>query len=264
MQQNAWARVGSWRGERYTTFFHASLFVLGFGAVFVLGWGGAATLFGRLFDEYRLLLARVGGIVVILFGLVTLGVIRWQWLYADTRPHWQANPAHRSASSLFMGVVFAAGWTPCIGTTLGAILTLGVSATANGQAMALAAAYALGLGIPFLLLGLAANRALLAVRRLRPHIRKIQIANGLLFVLIGLLLLSGKMTLIAIWAQQNGLFLDLPLGASATPTFFIAVLAGLLSFLSPCVFPLVPAYIGYLGGQALGAVPVSGSSHQTA
>lgn len=257
MQQNVLANAPVSRWERYTTFFHALLFVLGFSTVFVLGWGGAATVFGRLFDEYRLLLARVGGIVVIVFGLVTLGVLKWRWLYADTRPHWQANPAHRSASSLFMGVVFAAGWTPCIGTTLGAILTLSVSGAANGQAMVLAGAYALGLGIPFLLLGLATNRALLAIQRLRPHIRKIQIANGILLILIGLLLLSGQMTLIAIWAQQNGLFLDLPLGASATPTFLIAALAGLLSFLSPCVLPLVPAYIGYLGGQGLGGAVTS-------
>ncbi|MDT8304931.1 MAG: cytochrome c biogenesis protein CcdA, partial [Anaerolineae bacterium] len=90
MQQNLLARASSSWGERYTTFFHALLFILGFTLVFVVGWGGAATVFGRLFDEYRLFLARVGGIVVILFGLVTLGVIRWRWLYADTRPHWQA------------------------------------------------------------------------------------------------------------------------------------------------------------------------------
>ena len=236
---------------RYTTFFHALLFVLGFSIVFIVGWGGAATVLGRLFSEYKLLLARVGGLLVILFGLVTLGVVKLRWFYADTRPQWQANPAHRTASSLFMGVVFAAGWTPCIGTTLGAILTLGMSGATSGQAMILASGYALGLGIPFLAIGLAMNRALQAVRRLRPYMRKIQIASGIFLILIGLLLLSGRMTYIAIWAQQNGFFLDLPLGASATPTYFIAILAGLLSFLSPCVLPLVPAYIGYLSGQAL-------------
>ncbi len=236
---------------RYTTFFHALLFVVGFSVVFIVGWGGAATVFGRLFDEYKVLLARVGGLMVIIFGLVTLGIVKLRWFYADTRPQWQANPAHRSASSLFMGVVFAAGWTPCIGTTLGAILTLGMSGATSGQAMILASGYALGLGIPFLIIGLAMNRALQAVRRLRPYMRKIQIASGIFLILIGLLLFSGRMTYIAIWAQQNGFFLDLPLGASATPTYFIAILAGLLSFLSPCVLPLVPAYVGYLSGQAL-------------
>lgn len=257
MQENRTAATLWSLKDRYTTFFHAVLFVLGFSIVFVVGWGGAATVFGRLFSEYKLLLARVGGVVVILFGLVTLGVIKLRWFYYDTRPQWQTNPAHRSASSLFMGLVFAAGWTPCIGTTLGAILTLGMSGASSGQAMILASGYALGLGIPFLIIGLAMNHALLAVRRLRPHMRHIQIASGIFLILIGILLLTGRMTYIAIWAQQNGLFLDLPLGASATPTYFIAILAGLLSFLSPCVLPLVPAYIGYLSGQALGeATPV--------
>jgi cytochrome c-type biogenesis protein len=149
-----------------------------------------------------------------------------------------------------MGVVFAAGWTPCIGTTLGAILTLGFSQDTAGQAMVLASGYALGLGIPFLAIGLGMDRAVKAVRRLRPYLRKIQIASGLFLIVIGLLLVTNQMTLIAIWAQQNGLFLDLPLGAAASPTYLIAILAGLLSFLSPCVLPLVPAYIGYLSGQA--------------
>ena len=64
------------------------------------------------------------------------------------------------------------------------------------------------------------------------------------------MLLANQLTLIAIWAQRNGLFLDLPLGTGVTPTYFIAILAGLISFLSPCVLPLVPAYIGYLSGHA--------------
>ncbi|KAA3644264.1 MAG: hypothetical protein DWQ07_18420 [Chloroflexi bacterium] len=66
------------------------------------------------------------------------------------------------------------------------------------------------------------------------------------------MLLTNQLTLIAIWAQRNGFFLDLPLGGAATPSIFVAFLAGLLSFLSPCVLPLVPAYIGYLSGHALG------------
>ena len=69
--------------------------------------------------------------------------------------------------------------------------------------------------------------------------------------MIGLLLVTNRLTLIAIWAQQNGLFLDLPLGGAATPTYLVAMAAGLLSFLSPCVLPLVPAFVGYLSGQAL-------------
>jgi cytochrome c-type biogenesis protein len=243
--------------QRYTTFIHAALFVLGFSLIFIIGWGGAATVFGQLFGEYKQLIAQVGGIVVIIFGLVTLGVLRIRWLYYDTRPQWQANQSNRLLSSVMMGVVFAAGWTPCIGTTLGAILTLGLSQETSGVAMLLASGYALGLGIPFLLIGLGMNRVVKTVRRFRPHMRKIQIISGIFLIIIGLLLVTNRMTMIAIWAQQNGLFVDLPLGGAAAPTYFIAVLAGLLSFLSPCVLPLVPAYVGYLSGRAFGNAPTA-------
>jgi cytochrome c-type biogenesis protein len=236
--------------QRYTTFMHAALFVLGFSLVFVIGWGGAATLLGQIFGVYKEIIARVGGLVVILFGLYTLGVLNIRWFNYDTRPQWHTNQQNKSLSSILMGVVFAAGWTPCIGTTLGAILTMGFSQETAGQAIVLSSGYALGLGVPFLAIGLGMDRAVKAVRRLRPYLRKIQIASGLFLIVIGLLLVTNQMTLIAIWAQQNGLFLDLPLGAAASPTYMIAILAGLLSFLSPCVLPLVPAYIGYLSGQA--------------
>jgi cytochrome c-type biogenesis protein len=150
-----------------------------------------------------------------------------------------------------MGVFFAAGWTPCIGTTLGAILTLGFSQGNSGQAMLLSSGYALGLGIPFLVIGFGMDRAFELVHRLRKYMRPIQIASGWLLIIIGLLLVTGRMTLIAIWAQQQGYYFDLPLGGAATPSYLIAVLAGLISFLSPCVLPLVPAYVGYLSGQAI-------------
>lgn len=228
--------------------------MLGFSIIFIVGWGGAATVLGQFFGDYKQLVARLGGVVVIIFGLVTMGVLRIPWMYYDTRPQWQTAQSNRLLSSVMMGVVFAAGWTPCIGTTLGAILTLGLSQETSGVAMLLASGYAFGLGIPFLLIGLGMNRAERTVRRFRPYMRQVQIASGIFLIIIGLLLVTNRMILIAIWAQQNGLFVDLPLGGAATPTYLIAVLAGLLSFLSPCVLPLVPAYIGYLSGQAIGRV----------
>ncbi len=237
--------------QRYAVLYHAVLFVLGFSIVFVVGWGGAATLLGQLFGQYKIVIARVGGIVIILFGLATMGIVKLPWLYyADTRPQWQAAHKNRSLSSIFLGVVLAAGWTPCIGATLGAILTMGFSEDMAGQAMVLTSGYALGLGIPFLLIALGIERSTQTLQRLRRHMHSIQIISGLFLIGIGLLLVTNRLTLIAIWAQQNGLFLDLPLGEAATPTYLIAMAAGLLSFLSPCVLPLVPAYVGYLSGQS--------------
>ena len=114
--------------------------------------------------------------------------------------------------------------------------------------MVLAAGYALGLGIPFLALGLAMDQATGLVRRLGPHLRKIQLASGAFLIGIGVLMLTNQLTLIAIWAQRNGLYLDVS-QTGGIPAFPIAVVAGLLSFVSPCVLPLVPAYLGYLSGQ---------------
>lgn len=243
--------IANRRPARLDTFAHALSFVAGFSLVFVVGWGGAATLAGGLFGQYKALLGRVGGALVILFGLVTLGVLNIPWLNVDTRPQRTRWGPNRLLNSGLFGVLFAAGWTPCVGTTLGAILTLGFSSDTANQAMALASGYALGLGLPFLVLALALDRALEIVRGMGRHVRTFQRLSGLFLILIGALMLTDRITLIAIWAQRNGLYLDLPLGATAAPTYLAAVVAGGLSFLSPCVLPLVPAYLGYLSGQGL-------------
>lgn len=234
---------------RLTTFAHAILFVLGFSLVFIVGWGGAATLLGQLFTAYKTLFSQVGGLIVIVFGLHTLGIWQLPWLNYDTRPAWWQPGRGGHLSAALLGVAFAAGWTPCIGAILGAILTLGMSQQTSGQAMVLASGYALGLGLPFLLISLLLDRAFAVTRWLRRYTRHIQIFSGLLLIAMGALLLTNQMFYLAIWAQRNGLYLDLQLGQATTPTYLVAILAGLLSFLSPCVLPLVPAYIGYLGGQ---------------
>src|SRR5712692_3411930 len=236
--------------RRLTTFTHANFFVLGFSAVFVVGWGGAATLVGDTFFAYRPVLARIGGVAVVIFGLATMGTLRLPWIQYDLRLRW--NPAGRSGfvPSVLMGVFFAAGWTPCVGVTLSAILTLGFAQETTGQGLILLTGYALGLAIPFLLLGLLVDRATLIVRRLQPHMRWLQIVNGLLLVGMGLLLFSNQMNRISAWALKNGLYIDFGRGSTAAPTYLLAATAGLLSFLSPCVLPLVPAYLGYLSGRA--------------
>ena len=238
--------------QRLIVFTHALAFVLGFSLVFVVGWGGAATLLGQVFGEYKTALGKIGGVVVILFGLATLGLVKIPWLYYDTRPQWRGGSQKGLFASALIGMFFAAGWTPCVGTILGAILTMGFNQETAGQSMVLASGYAFGLGIPFLGIGLGMEQASQFLRRFRPHMRKIQMASGIFLLLVGAMMLTNQITLIAIWAQRNGFFLDLPLGAASAPTYFLALLAGLISFLSPCVLPLVPAYIGYLSGHAFG------------
>jgi len=232
--------------RRWEVFVHALLFVLGFSLIFTVGWGGAVTVVGQLFGEHKFILGRIGGVIVILFGLATLDIIRIPWFYADTRTQYTGQRGTYGGSAL-MGIFFAAGWSPCIGATLGAILTLGMSQQTVGQAIWLTSGYSLGLGIPFLLMALALERATGWVKRMRRYQRAFQIASGVFILIIGFMLLTNTMSRIAIWAFQNGLYLDFSTYVAA-PTYITAILAGLLSFLSPCVLPLVPAYLGYLSG----------------
>lgn len=236
--------------ERLKVLLHALLFVAGFSLVFIVGWGGSVTLVGQMFGAYKNVIARLGGVIVIAFGLATLEVIHIPWFYADTRS-FHKGQAGTYANSGLMGILFAAGWSPCIGATLGAILTMGLSQQTVGQAMWLASGYALGLGLPFLVMALGLDRATDWIKRLGRYRRLIQIVSGIFIIMIGVLLLTNTMSLIAIWAFQNGLYVERFALFSAAPTYFTAILAGLLSFLSPCVLPLVPAYLGYLSGHTL-------------
>jgi cytochrome c-type biogenesis protein len=238
----------SLESTRLKVFLHALLFVAGFSVVFIIGWGGSVTLVGQFFGAYKRIIAQIGGIIVIMFGLATLEVIRPPWFYADTRAQFSGRAGTFGGSAL-MGIFFAAGWSPCIGATLGAILTMGLSQQTVGQAMWLASGYSLGLGIPFLAMALGLERATSWIKRLRRYHRTIQIVSGIFIITIGVLLFTNTMTLIAIWAFKNGLYVERLALFAAAPTYFTAILAGLLSFLSPCVLPLVPAYLGYLSGH---------------
>lgn len=238
------------RGDRLRIFLHALLFVLGFSLVFIIGWGGSVTVLGQLFGAYKRVIAQIGGVVVIAFGLATLEVIRVPWFYADTRTQYTGQRGTYGGSAL-MGIFFAAGWSPCIGATLGAILTMGLSQQTVGQAMWLASGYSFGLGIPFLAMALGLEHASDWIKHMRPYQKYFKIASGLFIIAIGVLLLTNTMTLIAIWAFKNGLYIEKFALFTAAPTYFTAIIAGLLSFLSPCVLPLVPAYLGYLSGHAI-------------
>lgn len=242
--------------DQINVFLHALVFVLGFSIVFVIGWGGTATLLGQLFGQYKTFIAQIGGVVVIMFGLATLDIIQLPWFNYDTRPTLTQTTGSYASSGL-MGLFFAAGWSPCIGATLGAILTLGISQHTVGQAMWLSVGYSLGLGIPFLALALGLNRATGWVRKMSRYIRVFKIVSGVLIITIGILLLTNWMTLIAIWAFKNKLFLDIFSYGGGIPSFLTAILAGTLSFFSPCVLPLVPAYLGYLSGHVIQNAEIS-------
>jgi cytochrome c-type biogenesis protein len=247
------ARAGGRR--RWTTFIQGLFFVAGFGT-FVIGFLGlASTALGDVFYDARQVISVIGGAAMILFGLFTLRIVNIPILYSDTRR--QINPAASkgvsSLQSYLTGLAFAAGWTPCIGPFLGAILTLSVS-TDLGPRMALLAAYTLGLGVPFLLVALLADRVTPVLARLKRHMRAIEIVSGLLLIGIGVLLITGQMLEVtrvlgaSTFSPEEAVLGE---GTGAAPTILIAAAAGFLSFASPCVLPLIPAYLAYIGGWAV-------------
>lgn len=181
--------------RRWTALLHGVWFVAGFSLVFVL-LGAAASAVGNLLRDYQHWLGRLGGVLLILFGLWLLGVLRPAFLMREWRIELARKPLGYFGSGV-VGFTFGAAWTPCIGPILGGILTLAATQAGLGRGVALLAAYALGLAVPFLLTAFALDRFLVWFQRFRPHIVWVdRIAGGMLIVL-GILLVTDSFTLLA-------------------------------------------------------------------
>jgi cytochrome c-type biogenesis protein len=288
---------------RLTVFLHAVAFVLGFGFVFTL-IGSAVGLLGQGVNHYLPTLQRVGAILLVIFALITLGVIRWLVTVIRSKADLHTNPAaaalvdvldffdsllytekrltdmHRVNrrwgyfSSFMLGVSFSAGWVPCVGPILASILFLASDSATAGQGAALLAVYSLGLGIPFLITGAALSSATKVLRRINRHTYIVSIVSGIFLLFVAYLLWTGALTTLTTrFDLVNRLMLSMNdwvlegedwvsalagFGASGITSLgwlssaSLAFVAGVISFISPCVLPLVPAYLGYLSGAAVG------------
>lgn len=239
------------RAQRWNTFKQGLIFVAGF-ALFIVGvFGFVGTLLGDVFYDLRDAVRVIGGIALIVFGLFTLRIIKLPWLYSDTRKDLSTiGKGVGGTRSFLTGMAFAAGWTPCIGPFLGAILTLSVTSDL-GTRIALLFAYTLGLGIPFLLVAALADRMVPALRRMNKHMRTIEIISGVLLIAVGAALLFGQISQLSASLAGVSFELESQILGNAALSIPVAAAAGLLSFLSPCVLPLVPAYLGFIGGVAV-------------
>jgi cytochrome c-type biogenesis protein len=180
---------------RWQVFLHGVFFVTGFSLIFILLGISAGVIgqLGRSFMQVTEWVLRIGGLLIIVLGLHTMGVIRIPFLYYDTRRQSQPRPELGYLGSVFMGITFSAGWSPCLGPILAAMLTLGATTGSVGRATFLLAAYALGLGIPFLLTALLLDRATGQLRRLQKYMRVIEIISGILLIIIGILIFTGTL-----------------------------------------------------------------------
>ena len=186
--------------DRRTTFTHSLLFVVGFSSIFIL-LGASASFLGQFFRAYEVWITRVGGVIIVLLGMHLAGVFRMTPLLREKRLHLNDKPAGY-LGTLGVGVAFGAGWTPCIGPALGAILTYGMAQDTMWAGVGLLTVYSLGLAIPFLLASIALDWFLQTFQKFRAWIPVVEKASGVLLILLGILLLTGQFTLLASWLSQ--------------------------------------------------------------
>ena len=174
---------------------HSLLFILGFILVF-MALGASATAVGQFLRSNQIWIRRIAGLVIVLFGLHILGVLNFGFLHRERRVHLQERPAGM-LGSVVVGFAFGAGWTPCIGPILGAILTMASTATNLQAGVTLLAVYGLGLGVPFFLAAVGFHAFLTGFKRIRDWLRPIEIGSGLVLVAVGVLIFTNYFAVLA-------------------------------------------------------------------
>jgi cytochrome c-type biogenesis protein len=196
-------RAAGGENNRLATFAHGVVFVLGFSVVFI-SLGLAASAIGSFLYDARNWLAQIGGIVVIIFGLHMIGVFRIPFLEYDTRLQKLPDARLGYLASFLMGVFFSAGWSPCVGPVLGAILTLALNGGDLSFGAVMLTAYSAGLAIPFLIAALGIGWVSTLLRKHGKTMRYVEIAMGVVLIIVGLMLIFGVFNLLA----NYGLFVD--------------------------------------------------------
>lgn len=191
---------------RRSVFVNSVFFVLGFASIFAILGVLLNTLLEAIAYDVQIWLARIGGIVIIFFGLYLAKVIKVPFLDREHKMQVKAKFNSRYLTSFVFGAAFAAGWTPCVGAALGAIL--GLAASAPGSAFALLMAYALGLGVPFLVVGLFASQATAFFNRHAKAFATLNVVFGWILVALGILVFTQYLNVIANWGLLNSFLLN--------------------------------------------------------
>jgi cytochrome c-type biogenesis protein len=191
--------VAELQARRHIALLHAALFSLGFTLIFV-ALGASATALGRLLNHYQQWIERVGGALIVVFGLYTLGVLKIGVLSREMRVDLGRQPVG-FLWSVLAGMAFGAGWTPCIGPILGAILLYTGSQADLGRGIPLLVSYSLGLALPFLVAAAALEAFLRWFQRFRRYIRWVERVAGVLLIVVGVMMMFGWFTLASAWLQ---------------------------------------------------------------
>ena len=185
---------------RLTVLLHSLCFIVGFSVVFIL-LGAIAGIASSNIQAYLRegleWVEKIGGLLILLFGIHMTGLFHFGILLGDKRVHLQKKPSG-FIGTFVVGLAFAAGWTPCIGPILASILVVAASSGQVGEGVGLLAVYSMGLGVPFLLSGLLFHQFLSAFKRFRKYIRMVEISTGVMLIAVGIMLMSnmlGKITM---------------------------------------------------------------------
>ena len=184
-------------GARRRLIFTTLLFILGFSIIF-MAMGASASAIGALLLKNLRIVQKIAGVIIIILGLHLAGVFRIGFLHRDTRIQTSRKPAS-PLGALVVGMAFGFGWTPCIGPILGGILAIAGSKSTVGEGVLLLAVYSAGLGVPFFLTSLAIDKFFAASAKVRRYYRIIEMVAGVLLVILGILMFTGRFTLIIRW-----------------------------------------------------------------
>lgn len=227
----------------YRSIINTLFFVFGFTIVFILLGAGAGS-FSLIFIRYKHLISLIGGGVIIIFSIQIMGIFNIPFLNFERKKQFSKRP-RGIIGAFIIGITFAAAWTPCIGPILSSILILAATKSTTLKGIFLLAAYSFGLGLPFIFAAGAYSYFISFSKFMKNNFKAVKIVSGILLLCIGLVLVLGQFGRLS---QFLSIIPDISLIESENLSIFIAVLAGFISFVSPCVLPLIPSYLTFITG----------------
>ena len=196
-------RGGQGRQVRWTTLKSSSLFILGFSTIFIL-FGASATAAGQFLLTYQEVVRKVGGTLIVLFGFYIMGILKLPFLMSEKRIHFRGKPGG-DVGTFLVGVAFAAGWTPCVGPILGAILLYASTTESVSQGVLLLTFYSLGLGLPLFLSSLGVHAFLNQSKRIRSYMRTVSLVSGLFLIVVGAMIFTNSFSTLTAFLTQHGI-----------------------------------------------------------
>ncbi|MEK6868823.1 MAG: cytochrome c biogenesis protein CcdA [Nanoarchaeota archaeon] len=233
--------------KQWVIFLNSVFFVLGFSIIFSVVGVLLQSVLAKVSFTVQQWLGYIGGTIIIFFGVYLLGLIKIPFLEQEHKLRVKRKFRYSYITSFVFGSAFAVGWTPCVGAILGAILTLAVSNPAS--AFPLLLSYSLGLGIPFLIVGLFTNSASRFIEKAGPKLKYVNYVFGAILIIMGILVFTNQLSRIASVPFLSNLLINVSegsVGMVGALGLGISFIAGIASFLSPCVLPLIPAFLSYL------------------